>query len=348
MKVVLNQLEQCAPSITVLMAVFNGARWLSDAIESVLHQTFKNFEFIIINDGSTDNSLEIIERYQEQDNRIIIICKPNTGLADSLNQGIYKARGEWIARLDADDVCEANRLERQLELAQTNSNIVFVGTGLTIINEMGRKLATHQYPTMHINLSNALLTCNKFPAHSSAFYNTKVVRELGGYRGRIKRAEDWDLWLRLSATGEFRSLTAPLIQLRHHSKQISHDESGQRQLFDSRMAVVSYWIRQLGHADPIDANEVLFNSFVSWLRGRLVRDHFFEFHEHSILIRSHLYNMPGSLIDTLKVIFNLLKRPVFLSRFVKERIFGDRLLRQLALEWVEQGKLNVRHRQNSL
>jgi glycosyltransferase involved in cell wall biosynthesis len=333
----LNQLEQGVPSVTVLMAVFNGTNWLSAAIESVIHQTFKDFEFIIVDDGSTDDSSEIMERYQKKDSRIIIIRKPNTGLADSLNQGIHKARGMWIARLDADDICETTRLEKQIELTLTNSKIVFVGTGLTIINEDGEKLATYQYPKMHVSLLKGLIYYNKFPAHSSAFYKTEAVRELGGYRSRIKRAEDLDLWLRLSEKGEFSSLTIPLIQLRHHSKQISNDESGQRQLFDSRMAIVSYWIRYLGGTDPIDTKEIVFNSFVSWLKCRLVRDRFFEFHEYSILIRFHWHNVPYSFINRPKLLFNLLKQPGFLLRFAKERIFGDQLLRKLALEWIKQG-----------
>lgn len=93
------------PEVSVLMSVYNGERWLAESIESVLNQTFTDFEFLIVNDGSTDGSGEIINRYAEQDSRIHVFDKPNTGLADSLNYGIARAKGEWIARIDADDVC---------------------------------------------------------------------------------------------------------------------------------------------------------------------------------------------------------------------------------------------------
>lgn len=93
------------PTISVVISVYNGEKYLSEAIESVLNQTYKDFEFIIINDGSTDNSLEIIKKYQNQDERIVLISRENKGLVSSLNEGIEKAKGKYIARMDADDIC---------------------------------------------------------------------------------------------------------------------------------------------------------------------------------------------------------------------------------------------------
>ena len=96
-------------SITVLMSVFNGERWLAESLKSILNQTFTDFEFIIINDGSTDGTLKILEKYAKQDSRIKIYYKENSGLTDSLNFGVSKAKGKWIARIDADDIAHHER-----------------------------------------------------------------------------------------------------------------------------------------------------------------------------------------------------------------------------------------------
>ena len=181
------------PSVSVLMSCYNAARWLGEAIESVLRQTHTDFEFIIVDDGSKDDTPTILQRYSASDARIVIITKPNTGLGDSLNVGIRQVRGDWIARLDADDICEPTRLARQLELAQSNPSLVFVGSGLVIIDEHGAKLAIHHYPTRHTALLRQLRQMRKFPPHSSAMFRTTAARSIGGYRTRIRRAQDWDL-----------------------------------------------------------------------------------------------------------------------------------------------------------
>ena len=332
----LNNLPQDIPSITVLMSVFNSARWLSEAIESVLNQTFRDFEFIIVDDGSTDNSCKIIKQYQSLDPRIIIISKPNTGLADSLNQGIMKARGKWIARLDADDICEITRLEKQLERARANSKLVFIGTGMTIINEVGAKLRIHRYPSEHKMLLRNLITARKFPAHSSAFYLKHSVQALGGYRLRIKRSEDHDLWLRLSEVGEITSINEPLVQLRFHSAQISHDEGGKSQLFDSRISIVSYWVRNLVGTDPITADEKIFLSFTTWIQTRLIALSFYEFQAHSVQLRSLISETPKSLIVVLKLAVNCFQHPFFTVNFIKNRILGETLTHKLALDWLKR------------
>ena len=116
------------PSITVLMAVYNGDRWLAESIQSVLGQTFTNFEFIIINDGSDDYSPQIISQFAKKDSRIHVYDKENSGLTDSLNYGIEKAQGEWIARIDADDIWRSERLQKQIECVRLNTDLVLVGS----------------------------------------------------------------------------------------------------------------------------------------------------------------------------------------------------------------------------
>lgn len=327
------------PTITVLMSCYNAARWLDVAIHSVLNQTFRDFEFIIVDDGSVDNTLEIVKRFAAADQRIIVISKPNSGPGDSRNVGIQKARGEWIAVIDADDVCEPTRLEKQIGLASNNSALVFIGTGLTIIDDVGNKLKIHSYPARHAALVQHLRTARGFPPHSSAFYRTKMVRALDGFRLTIHRAEDWDLWLRLSEVGELACLSEPLVQIRKHPGQISHSEKGRRQIIDSRLATVSYWLRHFRVSDPVEADEASFNNFNSWMQARLQESGLFEFQTHKAHIRSFFSEALKSPFGVIRLIGTCVRRPIFTLRFFQERLFGESLARRLALEWIKQTKV---------
>ena len=155
----MTRLSNTTPIISVLMSCYNASLWLNESIESVLNQTFTNYELILINDGSTDDTLEIINRFAQHDRRIIIINKNNSGLADSLNIGITRARGEWIARLDADDLCMLNRLEVQLDFVRKYPDVILLGTGFLEINAQGTVIKKHAYPTAHKILVKNLAAC---------------------------------------------------------------------------------------------------------------------------------------------------------------------------------------------
>lgn len=162
------------PKITVLMSCYNAERWLSEAIESVLVQTYKDFEFIIVDDGSSDNTPEIIKRYADIDHRIRVISKTNSGLTDSLNAGISQAKGEWIARLDADDICLPHRLEEQVKYVKNNPKIVLLGSGCIEINEHGKFMKEHRYPDSYEALVYNMEKGKRHFAHSSAFLEKKL------------------------------------------------------------------------------------------------------------------------------------------------------------------------------
>jgi len=259
-----------SPTVSVLMSVFNGERWLSESIQSVLDQTFTDFEFIIVNDGSADGSLGIINQFAAEDPRIQVFDKPNTGLADSLNYGIARANGEWIARIDADDICDRHRLLKQISLARSNAHLVLIGSGLKLLDENGIIGKTHTYPSDNNNLVRRLPCAKSFFPHSSAFFRTKTVKALGGYRTRIQRSQDRDLWLRLSEVGLLASHPECLVFIRKHHSQISHQENGRRQLIDSNVAMVSYWLRKLQSFDPVDATDPrAFDKFRFWVAEQL-------------------------------------------------------------------------------
>ena len=314
------------PLVSVVMSCYNAERWVSEAIDSVIGQSMPDFEFIVLDDGSTDNTARIVEEHAARDGRIIVVRKPNTGLGDSLNQGIARARGEWIARLDADDVCEPDRLARQLEAARRDGAVVFVGSGLKLIDEHGRVFATHRYPTSHRRLVSHLRHVMKFPPHSSALVRTEALRRAGGYRTRIRRAQDWDLWLRLSALGKLTCVDAPLVRVRKHSEQVSHEDAGRRQVLDSRVALVSDCIRRLGGEDPVDANDESFVCFRAWLENRLTAVGLFRM--------AALGRRAAAKGSRARAAATLLVRPLDGIRLLWARWTGERLALRLAREWL--------------
>lgn len=324
------------PNISVLMSCYNASRWLSEAISSVITQTYSDFEFIIVDDGSKDETLEIVRQYADRDSRIVIVKKPNTGLADSLNVGIQQARGEWVARLDADDLCEPTRLAKQFEVARANSALVFVGTGLTIIDQHGNQLKSYRYPIGHGELLRRLVTVRGFPPHSSAFCRTKAVRAVGGYRPRIRRAQDWDLWSRLSVVGELACIDEPLVRIRKHSNQISHEDSGKRQKLDSRVAMTSYWLRQQGFPDPVDDIDIHFDLFRSWIERRLEEEAIFLAEGIRNECKEILGSTSNLLIGGVKIAGAALQHPSHVMQLVWQRIVGDNLPRHLAQEWMKE------------
>ncbi len=332
----MNKSNDFAPKVSVLMSCYNGERWLGEAIKSVLNQSFENFEFIIVDDGSTDNSSEIIKRFAEQDTRIIVITKSNTGLSDSLNVGIQQARGEWIARLDADDICEPERLEKQLTKVGGNPDLVYVGSGLYEIGECGNISKTFHYPEGHRSLLKNLTTTRKFPPHSSAFYRTEIVRSIGGYRGTLRRAEDHDLWLRLVDIGMLAAIYEPLVKIRKHSNQISHDEEGKRQIIDARAAYCSYWLRHHGYPDPLDNGKVANGVYLPWVEHKLVEYRLFEYFDYIARVKANVAEMRKSPAALFAATRGIVIEPVFLFRYLRIRLFGDLTPRRLAREWVKK------------
>lgn len=324
------------PVVTVLMSCFNAERWVAESIESVLSQTFEDFELLLINDGSLDNTDKIINFYARCDPRIKIITKENTGLTDSLNVGIFQAQGQWIARLDADDLCETTRLAEQLRYLKNNQNVVLLGSGCREVNISGKVIKSHQYPCSNINLLKNLRRCKRFFPHSSAVYSTSLVRSLGGYRTRIRRAQDWDLWLRLSEFGNMACLNKPLVRIRKHDEQISEGESGKLQLVDCFIGIVSHFLRSEGTIDPVSVkNDEEWMFFYDWVRKKV--------EESGLLQRKRSWNATRTIFTQSENKFlgallcgAELYRSGSVPILIKERCFGISLPASLAREWESQ------------
>lgn len=243
------------PAVTVLMAVYNGHEWISNAIESVLNQSFVNFELLIIDDGSTDSTSEVVKKYQVLDSRVFYKYKKNSGLADSLNFGVNFSRSEWIARLDADDLCYRTRLFEQYSYVIMNPDVVLIGSFMDLIDRFGNHLKNFSnLPSGNNDLIFRLVNGCSFFSHSSAFIKKSALIELGGYRISLKNACDTDLWLRLSEVGRITCLPSTLVAIRSHENQMTHNNAGYEQLVESYLARVSYIMRRSSLIDPLSIN----------------------------------------------------------------------------------------------
>lgn len=200
------------PTISVIMSVYNGKEYLRESIESILNQTFTDFEFIIIDDGSTDNSLKIIQKFN--DTRIRIIeNKNNIGLTKSLNKALQQATGKYIARQDADDISLPNRFKEQVNYLNNHPEIVLLGTNIYLIDENSKiigKRITSEKPNI-----NKLKKKNQF-THGSVMYKNEIISQLGGYNELFKYSQDYELWLRITKYHNVRNLTQLLYKSRLH------------------------------------------------------------------------------------------------------------------------------------
>jgi len=323
------------PKISVLMSCYNAERWLSKAIESVLCQSLGDFEFIIVNDGSTDRTKEILELYARKDSRVCVLDKQNTGLADSLNCGIRVAQGEWIARLDADDVCDPRRLERQLDHVLRNPETVLLGSGFVEIDEVGREIKTHLYPTQHRQLLRRLERVGAFFPHSSAFFRRSMVIGAGGYRPRIRRAQDHDLWLRLSSKGTIACLALPLVLIRKHGYQISHEDGGRRQIVDGYVGRISYFINRFGGNDPLEgANDEDVSMFFRWVEKELENAQVFQHRRVWSDARAAYFESPKRLTGFVRFGQRLIQSG-YMVPLLKQKFIGSRLAEQIARDWIK-------------
>lgn len=240
------------PTISVAMSVYNNAPHLAAAIESVLGQSFRDFEFLIVDDGSSDGSAEIIDRYAAADARVRAIHQPNRGLVASLNRILDEARAPLIARMDGDDIALPTRFERQLAFLTAHPDHGVVGTWADCIDEAGAPLAIDcpASPTSHEALL-ALLETGPLLSHPTVMMRRDAVAQAGGYRAAYRHCEDYDLWLRLSERTRLCSIPEKLLLYRHSDAQVST-----RHVVAQATGVAIAWLAHLeriaGRPDPTD------------------------------------------------------------------------------------------------
>lgn len=245
------------PIISVVMAVYNCGKYLEESIQSILNQTFRDFEFILIDDCSKDNSLEILKKYQIIDKRIILIINnTNLGPAVSRNKGIEIAKGKYIAILDADDIAIHNRLEIQYNILEKNKNIFVMGSGWFVIDESSKIIGKYQ------NITDSKHIRDKLPKEDCINNSTVMFRndKATFYRGKFIYAQDYDLWLRLLTSGKVLSnLSEPLIKYRRNFHSITWTKRTKQKLFSNKC--IEFYLQRLRSGkdeyDSFDPNEIL-------------------------------------------------------------------------------------------
>jgi glycosyltransferase involved in cell wall biosynthesis len=214
------------PAISVILSVCNGAKYLPEAVESILNQSFEDFEFILIDDGSVDGTTELLQSYSKRDSRIRLIIQENVGLTKSLNRGIKIARGEFIARMDGDDIAMPDRLEKQIERFYKEPSLVMLGSDVTLIDEIGRRYASRGHAEIHEEIRRRLLTGDGGAlTHPSIMFRTAQARAIGGYDEKMPTCQDLDLYLKLSEVGIVGNLPDTLLMWRQHSFSVNHTKS---------------------------------------------------------------------------------------------------------------------------
>jgi glycosyltransferase involved in cell wall biosynthesis len=206
--------------ISVVMSVYNGEKYLSQAVESILNQTYQDFEFVIINDGSADGSFDILRNFETKDKRIRLISRENKGLIYSLNEGVKIAQGEYIARMDADDISTPERLEKQLKYASEN-DLAVCGTWAEGVDSFGNKVKDLNYPPNMDEVKKYTLLHNPF-IHPSVMFKKDPFEKVGGYKDFFKHVEDYELWTRIVFKYKTGNLPERLLQYRLHEGQITN------------------------------------------------------------------------------------------------------------------------------
>ncbi|MCS7469436.1 glycosyltransferase [Stieleria sp. ICT_E10.1] len=240
--------KQDRPRVSVVMGVYNGASQLTATVESILEQTFEDFELILVDDGSTDGSSEMLREFAAQDRRIVLLHQPNAGLTCALIKGCDHARGEFIARQDVGDRSLSRRLEKQVQYLDRHPDVVAVGAGCRRIGPEGEFLGETIRDQSPEQITAAFLAEGIGISHTVATYRTDAYRSIGGYRREFRFAQDTDLWHRMTGVGQLGELPEVLFEWGIDMDGISstsHDR--QRQL--AMLAQESYRCLQRGEDD---------------------------------------------------------------------------------------------------
>lgn len=223
------------PRVTVLLAVRNGEPFVRECVASVLEQTFADFELLVVDDASSDRTVEIVESFADPRVRVLR-NKRNVGQAPSLNRGLREAVGDYVARIDADDRCRPTRLERQVAILDREPSVGLVGTWLEIVGEDGRRLHwLRETLADYVDFVFHTLIMRVQIPHPAALYRRRPVLDLGAYDESTAPAEDKDLWRKLAlGRWDARIVPEPLVVYRYHDAQLSQTQAAYQQSVDRR------------------------------------------------------------------------------------------------------------------
>lgn len=290
------------PLISVIMSVYNGERFLRDAVESILSQTFADFEFIITDDGSTDETPQLLTEYAGEDKRIRIIRQSNIGLTATLNRMIAIANGEFLARMDADDISFSDRFEQQMTKLTNDKNCLAVGCWFQDVDENCKPVAEYVFPDRTEVLKKFLFKGKNCYAHGSVMMRTNVMKELKGYRFRY--AQDLDLWLRIGEMGSIGMIEKVLFRRRGHFGNISSKLMSYYPAYKKLMVLLSEERRTMGReiSDWKEEEKRIFRDLPVWTEKEV--DVYNEFCRARKLLCRGENKEARQILDSIKIDMN--------------------------------------------
>ncbi|MGC4031252.1 MAG: glycosyltransferase [Tepidisphaeraceae bacterium] len=214
------------PAVSVILAAYNAEKYLAEAVDSILAQTFTDFELLLIDDGSKDSTPRIVAEYGRRDSRVVPISRPNKGLTRTLNEGIERAAAPLLARMDADDVAEPTRFEKQVAYFNEHPECVCVGSRVTLIDPLGSPIKVTDHALDHATIDAGLIKGIGWSVvHPAAMLRADATRKVGGYREQFKTSQDLDLFLRLAEVGRLANLAEPLLRYRQHFESVANTKA---------------------------------------------------------------------------------------------------------------------------
>ena len=213
-------MDNSSPTISVLIPVWHAVRFLPAALDSVLAQTFPDFEVIAVDDGTSDGSAEVLAAFAARDTRVRVVRQQNQGIVASLNRALELARAPFVARMDHDDVSRPDRFAKQIAYLRQHPEVAAVSGAMDVIDQDGAYLRTEEFPTLPAAVESELLYRNCV-CHPAVMARTEALRKVGGYRKDAQFAEDYDLWLRISEVGRMANLPDVLLSYRLHPVRMS-------------------------------------------------------------------------------------------------------------------------------
>ena len=214
-------LQPSRPVVSVLLTVYNGLPYLREAVDSILEQSFTDFELVVVDDGSTDDSLELLHDYERNDPRVRLFERPHMGIVPAANFGLAQCRGEFLARMDSDDIAMPGRFEAQVRAMRRDPEVAVVGGVYDLVDGAGRLLRTEYPPADDESLQELALRGLTPIPQPLAMMRMSMVRQVGEYDVVVETAEDNDMWLRLGEIGKLVTVPQKLLAYRQHDKSVS-------------------------------------------------------------------------------------------------------------------------------
>lgn len=238
------------PLVSVVMNVRNGEPYLEEAVQSILDQTYHHFELIVVDDGSTDNTSKILEKFKVRDSRINIITQDAKGIYYAANNGCMAAKGKYIARFDSDDISLPGRLEKQVKFLEENPDIVMTGSAVMRIDKDGSQIETFLPPVSPAQIESKILQWNPI-IQTTVMMRREAFESIGGYREIFELCGDYDLSIRLSEKFQLANIAEPLVYRRMHISEITNRHLWRHTQYYT-IAQRSAKIRQASGDDPLD------------------------------------------------------------------------------------------------